>query len=61
MANTKTRATFAQIDGLSFRDAARMPHCTDLVRWQEAGLVEIDADIGVFRLTAAGKAAAAGA
>lgn len=39
----------AELDGLSIKDAARMPHPVELVRW--SGLYEIDADMGVFRLT----------
>lgn len=39
------------LDGLSIRDAQRMPHPSDLGRWSEAGLFYIDTDLGVFRLT----------
>lgn len=47
MANRITN--IAELDGLSIKDADRMPHPVELARW--SGLYEIDADMGVFRLT----------
>lgn len=43
------------LDGMSVKDAANMPHPCDLKRWSDTGYYEIDANLGVFRLTAKGR------
>ena len=43
------------LDGLSIRDAKRMPHPIELARWSAAKLYTIDVDLGVFRLTDSGR------
>ena len=51
------RATLAELDSLSFKNAARMPHPVELMRWREAGYYEHDLEYSVFRLTPLGKMA----
>jgi len=46
----QTRITkLEDLDGLSIKDAARMPHPCDLVKW--SGRYTIDLDLGVFRVS----------
>ena len=40
----------ADLDGLSIKDAKRMPHPTLLREWSDAGLYTIDVDLGVFKV-----------
>lgn len=40
----------ADLDGLSIKDAAHMPHPTLLRRWSDAGLYTIDTSLGVFKV-----------
>lgn len=40
----------ADLDGMSIKDASRMPHPTLLSEWQALGLYQIDTDLGVFRV-----------
>jgi hypothetical protein len=49
--------TLNELEGLSIRDASRMPSAPDLARWGDAGLYRIDVHFDVFRLTEAGRAA----
>jgi hypothetical protein len=47
--NTPKRIrTLAELDGLSIKDAARIPHPVDLGKW--TGRYWIDVDLGVFRV-----------
>lgn len=39
----------SDLDGMSIKDAARMPHPADLARWSAEGLFWIDTDAGLFR------------
>lgn len=52
-----TRATLAEIDGLSLKNTKRMPHPVDLSRWSDAGYIRIDLDDDCFRLTPSGRLA----
>lgn len=40
----------ADLDGLSIKDAKRMPHATLLAKWSDAGLYTIDVNLGVFKV-----------
>ena len=56
IAAQKPRITkLAEIDGLSIKNAALMPHPSILERWYQAGLVALDLDRDVFVLTEAGR------
>ena len=53
---SRKRAALADMDGLMIRDTKCYPHAVELTRWSEEGLIEMDLDQGVYRLTAAGEA-----
>jgi len=47
---TKRITKIEDLDGLSIKDAKRMPHPVDLCKWRELGLYWIDLDLSVFRV-----------
>jgi hypothetical protein len=52
----RVRTDLAGMEGLLIGDSLAYPHPVELTRWREAGLIAMDLDRGVCRLTQAGKA-----
>ncbi len=60
MAVTRIRSrNLADYDGAPLRNAT-LPHPVELKHWIDTSLIRIDADMGVLRLTALGRAHTAG-
>lgn len=49
------RVSLKDLDGLSLKEANKIPHAFYLSEWSEKGFYYIDADLGVFKLTESGK------
>jgi len=55
MINENKRVSLKNLDGLSIKDAKRIPHPCDLMDWLEKGFYYIDTELSVFKLTETGK------
>lgn len=51
----RVRKILPEMHNLRIKDTQVHPHPVEIARWQEDGLIEIDADASVFVLTAEGR------